>query len=180
MYVLLHTLYVCSTPSVSVGVWMDVLEFACLGCCKQCPGKKWGAPVFLKDDFSLDVRLGVGVPDHRHSCFSPWSHICSFCCCCLFIVAVSTFLGRRRWHPLQCSCLGIPWTEEPGGLPSMGSHRVGHDWRDLAAAAALYFPQKQCGKLPFPPGTLQHLLIVDFMLTALRWYLLIDLQFFKY
>ena len=29
----------------------------------------------------------------------------------------------------------IPGTEEPGGLPSMGSHRVGHDWRDLAAAA---------------------------------------------
>ena len=25
---------------------------------------------------------------------------------------------------------------EPGGLPSMGSHRVGHDRRDLAAAAA--------------------------------------------
>ena len=33
---------------------------------------------------------------------------------------------------------GIPWTEEPGGLPSMGSHRVGHDRRDLAAAAAAY------------------------------------------
>ena len=30
----------------------------------------------------------------------------------------------------------IPGTEEPVGLPSMGSHRVGHDWRDLAAAAA--------------------------------------------
>ena len=27
-------------------------------------------------------------------------------------------------------------TGEPGGLPSMGSHRVGHDWFDLAAAAA--------------------------------------------
>ena len=26
---------------------------------------------------------------------------------------------------------------EPGGLPSMGSHRVGHDWSDLAAAEAL-------------------------------------------
>ena len=25
---------------------------------------------------------------------------------------------------------------EPGGPPSMGSHRVGHDWSDLAAAAA--------------------------------------------
>ena len=29
----------------------------------------------------------------------------------------------------------IPGTGEPGGLPSMGSHRVGHDLSDLAAAA---------------------------------------------
>ena len=90
---------------------------------------------------------------------------------------------RRRWHPIQCSCLEnprdrgacwaavhevaksrtrlsgftftfhfhapekemaphssvlawrIPGMGEPGGLPSMGSHRVGHDWSDLAAAA---------------------------------------------
>ena len=27
----------------------------------------------------------------------------------------------------------IPGTGERGGLPSMGSHRVGHDWSDLAA-----------------------------------------------
>ena len=30
----------------------------------------------------------------------------------------------------------LPGTGEPGGLPSMGSHRVWHDWSDLAAAAA--------------------------------------------
>ena len=30
----------------------------------------------------------------------------------------------------------IPGTEEPVGLPSMGSHRVGHDRCDLAAVAA--------------------------------------------
>ena len=30
----------------------------------------------------------------------------------------------------------IPGMGEPGGLPSMGSHRVGHDWSDLAAVAA--------------------------------------------
>ena len=96
---------------------------------------------------------------------------------------------RRRWHPLQCSCLEnpmdggawwaavhgvaksrtwlsdftftfhfhalekemathssvlawrIPGTGEPGGLPSMGSHRVCHDWSDLAAAVA-YKEQK--------------------------------------
>ena len=27
---------------------------------------------------------------------------------------------------------GIPWTEEPGGLQSMGSQRAGHNSRDLA------------------------------------------------
>ena len=31
----------------------------------------------------------------------------------------------------------IQGTEEPGGLPSVGSHRVGHDSSDLAAAAAV-------------------------------------------
>ena len=30
----------------------------------------------------------------------------------------------------------IPGMGEPGGLPFMGSHRVGHDCSDLAAAAA--------------------------------------------
>ena len=30
----------------------------------------------------------------------------------------------------------IPGAGEPGGLLSMGSHRVGHDWSDLAAAGA--------------------------------------------
>ena len=46
----------------------------------------------------------------------------------------------------------IPGMGEPGGLPSMGSHRVGHDWSDLAAAAAAaaasgygnIFPSKSC------------------------------------
>ena len=31
----------------------------------------------------------------------------------------------------------IPGTGEPGGLPSTGSHRVGHDWSDSAAAAVV-------------------------------------------
>ena len=33
----------------------------------------------------------------------------------------------------------IPGTGEPGGLPSMGSHRVRHDWSNLAAVAAAVF-----------------------------------------
>ena len=41
----------------------------------------------------------------------------------------------------------IPGTGEPGGLPSMGSHRVGHDWSNLTAAAAAGFTGG------FPPGS---------------------------
>ena len=37
----------------------------------------------------------------------------------------------------------IPGTEEPSGLPSMGLHRVGHDWSDLAAAACDYVRRNQ-------------------------------------
>ena len=47
--------------------------------------------------------------------------------------------GEGNGNPLQCSCLEIPGTGHPGGLPSMGSHRVGHDWSNLAAVAAVIF-----------------------------------------
>ena len=39
----------------------------------------------------------------------------------------------------------IPGTEEPGGLPSTGLHRVRHDWSDLAAAAVAGSYWKACG-----------------------------------
>ena len=37
-------------------------------------------------------------------------------------------IGERNGNPLQCSCLANPRDGGAGGLPSMGSHRVGHDW----------------------------------------------------
>ena len=45
-------------------------------------------------------------------------------------------LEKEMANPLQCSCLENPRDGEPGRLLSMGSHRVGHDWSNLAAAAA--------------------------------------------
>ena len=45
-------------------------------------------------------------------------------------------LGEGNGNPLQCSCLENPRDGGAWWLPSMGSHRVGHDWSDLAAAAA--------------------------------------------
>ena len=59
---------------------------------------------------------------------------------------LSDFTFTSHFHALErelathYSVLGwrIPRMGEPGGLLSMGSHRVGHDWSDLAAAAAAY------------------------------------------
>ena len=45
-------------------------------------------------------------------------------------------IGEGNGNSLQCSYLENPGTGEPDGLLSMGSHRVGHDWSDLAAAGA--------------------------------------------
>ena len=58
---------------------------------------------------------------------------------------LSDFIFTVHFHALEkemathSSVLAwrIPGTGEPGGLPSMGSHRVGHDWSDLAAAAVM-------------------------------------------
>ena len=57
---------------------------------------------------------------------------------------LSNFTFTSHFHALEkqmaahTSILAwrIPGMADPGGLPSMGSHRVGHDWGDLAAAAA--------------------------------------------
>ena len=47
--------------------------------------------------------------------------------------------GGGNGSSLQYSCLENPMdTEEPGGLQSMGSQRVGHNWSDLALILVLY------------------------------------------
>ena len=48
--------------------------------------------------------------------------------------------------------LAMHFIHSSGGLPSMGSHRVGHDWSDLAAAAAAVYicqPQSSNSSHPF-------------------------------
>ena len=63
--------------------------------------------------------------------------IYSFTSCYTIIAekAMATHSSVLAWR--------TPGTAEPGGLPSMGSHRVGHDWSDLSAAAWVSHNQKQ-------------------------------------
>ena len=60
----------------------------------------------------------------RSENFEPWKRLY---CDNLVEKEMATHSSVLAWR--------IPGTEEPGGLPSVGSHRVGHDWSDLAVAA---------------------------------------------
>ena len=93
------------------------------------------------------IRLDYGIP-LQYSCLENpmdggpwwaavhgvaknWTRLSDFTFTFHFYVLekeMATHSGVLAWR--------IPGTGEPGGLPSMGSHRVGHDWSDLAAAAA--------------------------------------------
>ena len=59
--------------------------------------------------------------------------------CISNLLAHHTDFALARLHNTHSSVLAwtIPGTGEPGGLLSMGSHRVGHDWSDLAAASIM-------------------------------------------
>ena len=56
--------------------------------------------------------------------------------------------GEGNGNPLQCSCLENLRDREPGGPPSMGLHRVGHDWSDLAYTFGLPCNAGDLGLIP--------------------------------
>jgi len=97
---------------------------------------------------------------------------------------IKTFLQRRQWQPTP---VFLPWripgTGEPGGLPSMGSHRVGHNWSDLAAAArpSLYSSSVySCHLFFISSAFVRALLFLSFMVPILACnVLLIPLIFFE-
>ena len=86
--------------------------------------------------------------------FGILSLILSLIYCCLFTFTFH-FHAVEKEMATHSSILAwrIPGTGEPGGMPSLRSYRVGHDWSDLAAAVSLFvhtwsFPQYYCQTLP--------------------------------
>ena len=84
----------------------------------------------LRPCIFLDFPRGTGVNnpavnagDIRDPVFSPW---------------IRKIPWRRAQQPTSVFLLGeSPWTEEPGGLQSMGSQRAGHDWSNLTLAQVI-------------------------------------------
>ena len=61
--------------------------------------------------------------------------------------------GEGNGTPLQYSCLENPWTEEPGGLQSMASLRVGHNWvTSLSLFTFMHWRRKWQPTPEFLPG----------------------------
>ena len=61
---------------------------------------------------SLVAQMVKNLPQCGRPRFDPW---------------IGKIPGEGNGNPLQCSAWRIPRTEEPGGLQSMESQRVGHD-----------------------------------------------------
>ena len=60
------------------------------------------------------------------------SHYITVNCVCTLLLLLEKEMATQS----SILAWSIPGTEEPSGLPSMGSHRVGHDWSDLAACSS--------------------------------------------
>ena len=68
--------------------------------------------------------------------------------------------GEGNGNPLWYSCLENLWTGEPGGLQSMGSQRVGHDWatNTIKSYRHVHGLHKTLGFLKFLLQSLQNLI----------------------
>ena len=73
------------------------------------------------------------------------------------VYTVYTSDWRRQWHPTPVFLPGkIPWTEEPGGLQSMGSLRVWRDWvTSLSLFTFIHWRRKWQPTPVFLPGESQ-------------------------
>ena len=118
-------------------------------------GKKWSASPLGTSFFARRKHKSINqfvnsfqlhyIQHHRQKkkLLSPETGGCSFKNLRLdagcTVVELSRVLWPEKAMATHSSVLAwrIPGTAEPGGLPSVGSHRVGHSWSDLAAAAWL-------------------------------------------
>ena len=92
---------------------------------------------WLDNENAVHMRSGIQL-----GCKNEWSWLFAERSMGLLEKAMATHSGVLAWR--------IPGAGEPGGLPSRGSCRVGHDWSDLAAAAAAG-EQIQPGVIMFMP-----------------------------
>ena len=96
---------------------------------------------------SLYVTFPLGLSRCNHTDTIRWSPLSTLNFCKLE-KAMATHSSTLAWK--------IPWTKEPGGLQSMGSLRVGHDWAtSLSLFTFLHWRRKWQPTPVFLPGESQ-------------------------
>ena len=109
----------------------------------SCRGLTQGVHPAMTEDINTHALASLLFPVfHKHLPTSLGGALCTsssvfFLLIPLFIIPLfSLFYLEKAMAPHSSTpAWKIPRTEEPGRLQSMRSHRVGHDWSDLAAAA---------------------------------------------
>ena len=123
-----HVFTTVNSAAFNIGVHVSFWSIVLPGCMPRGRRKQWQPTPVLLPGKSHEQRSLVGC-SYGVATSRTW---------------LSDFTLTFHFHTLEkemathSSVLAwrIPGMEEPGGLPSMGSHRAGNDWGDLAAAAA--------------------------------------------
>ena len=103
--------------------WILILRLLlCLGYCKQCCHKHWSAYIF-----ELWAELVTNLP----AIWETW----------IQSLGREDALGMGMATHSSILAWRIPWTEEPGGLQSMESQRVKHDWVTNTFTFFKYMPR---------------------------------------
>ena len=102
-------------------------------------GKSLSQPLSTWTYTSFHLKLSRECGSFLSSWVVSWLFISLSDLIVIIVVYICLAIPLEKAMATHSSTLAwkIPWTEEPGRLQSMGSLRVGHDWSNLAAAAAV-------------------------------------------
>ena len=119
------------SPSVRLGSWESTSSW-CASSSRErkmgCWTARWGSTMWLHNPWGdhkvlPPIIVVTGLLSESQS--SNKGSVC-FRSRIIWCIFTETY-WRRKWQRTPLF-LRIPWTEEPGGLQSMGLQRAGHDW----------------------------------------------------
>ena len=146
-----HHVNVCDSESHSVvsdSLWPHGLQPTRLLCPWDSPGKNIGVGCHsLLQGIFLTQGLNLGLPHCMADSLPSESPGKSY---------INIYKEKAMAPHSSTLAWKIPWTEEPGGLQSMGSWRVGHDWAtSLSLFTFTRWRRKWQPTLVFLPGESQ-------------------------
>ena len=123
-----HVLTIVNSAAVNIGVHVSLSILVSSGCMRSSGIAGWYGSSQRRQWHPTPVLL----PGKSHGWrslvgYSPWGREESDTTERLYFHFSLSFIGEGNGTHSSILAWRIPWTEEPGRLPSIGSHRVGHD-----------------------------------------------------